>query len=35
MKQIQDNNPYLIALVDGEIVGMLSYGKSRDDKHKE
>ena len=35
MKQIQDNNPYLIALIDGEIVGMLSYGKSRVDKHKE
>ena len=35
MKQIQDNNPYLIALINGKIVGMLLYGKSRDDKHKE
>jgi len=34
-KQIQDNNPYLIALVNGKIVGMLMYGKSRDDKHTE
>ena len=34
MRQIQDNNPYLIALVNGEIVGMLLYGKSRDDKYK-
>jgi len=33
-KQLQDNNPYLIALVNGKIVGMVLYGKSRDDKHK-
>ncbi len=35
IKQIQENNPYLIALVNGKIVGMLTYGKSRADKHKE
>lgn len=33
MKRIQDKNPYLIALVNGKIVGMLAYGKSRDNKH--
>nr|WP_312578007.1 GNAT family N-acetyltransferase [Sedimentibacter sp.] len=33
--QIQNNNTYLIALVNDKIVGMLMYGKSRDDKYKE
>ena len=35
MKQLQNNNPYLVALVNGKIVGMLFYGKSRDDRHKD